>query len=83
MNQSSRIAKGSVVQLSPEDCGNPMFGGCFLLVDEVRTWGVIGFVQALGENGCRGGQAWYRAKWEEFEYCGEAQWVPAENPEAA
>lgn len=63
-----------VVQLSI-DVGNPMFACCMLTVTEVKPWGVQGYVQALGENGNPGGQAYYRAKWDEIELVGHAVWV--------
>ena len=67
---------GAIVQLSPEECGNPLFGGCLMIVDEVKSWGVQGYVQALGENEQMGGQAYYRAKWEEMAPTGGmAVWV--------
>lgn len=67
---------GDVVQLDPENCRNKMFGGCFMVVTEVKAWGAQGYVQALGENGERGGQAYYRAKTEEMsEPLGHAEWM--------
>jgi hypothetical protein len=44
-----------------------MFAGCLMVVTEKRDWGLMGYVQALGENGEPGGQAYYRARWEEIE----------------
>jgi len=63
-----------VVQLNPITCRNPMFAGCFLIVTEVKTWGVQGYVQALGEDDKPGGQAYYRAKFDEFIKIGIAVW---------
>lgn len=68
------LKPGDVVQLSP-DVGNPMFACCFLTVTEPRSWGAQGYVQMTGENGQSGPQAYYRAKWEEMEYVGRAEWV--------
>jgi hypothetical protein len=67
---------GDVVQLNPETCGNPAFAGCFMCVTEPKEWGAQGYVQALGETREKlGGQAYYRAKWEEMEFVGKAVWV--------
>lgn len=66
---------GQVVQLNPETVQNPMFAGCFMTVTEPKPWGAQGYIQALGENGQPGGQAYYRAKWEEMEVAGTAVWV--------
>lgn len=65
---------GDVVQIAPE-CSNPMFGCCFLTVTEIKSWGVQGYVQGLGEDGKIGGQAYMRLKWEEFEYAGKSVWT--------
>lgn len=71
------IAKGDIVQLNPETTRNRMFAGCLMVVTEPKNFGAQGFVQALGENGEPGGQAYYRARWEELEQTGgKAQWVP-------
>ena len=64
------LRAGEIVQLNPETCGNPMFAGCFMTVTEPKSWGAQGYVQALGEDGKPGGQAYYRAKWEEINLTG-------------
>ena len=66
---------GDVVQLSPEEVGNEMFAGCMMVITEPKPWGAQGYVSALGQDGQPGGQAYYRAKWEEMEYVGIAWWV--------
>lgn len=70
----SFVQVGDVVQLSPT-VGNPMFACCMMTVTEPKEWGAQGYVQALGEKGGPGGQAYYRAKWEEMELVGKAVWV--------
>lgn len=68
------LASGDVVQLGPE-VGNRAFAYSFMTVTELHLWGVQGYVQVLGtrEDG-PGGQAYYRAKWGEFERIGKAEW---------
>lgn len=73
--EKRELKVGDIVQLDPEKCGNPMFGGCMMVVSEPKSFGAQGYVQALGENGKMGGQAYYRAKFEEMEYVGLAYWV--------
>jgi hypothetical protein len=65
---------GDIVQLVPGKTGNPMFEGCLMIVTELKSWGVMGYVQALGQDGKPGGQAYYRARFEEVEWCGKATW---------
>lgn len=65
------LLKGDVVQLSP-DAKNQMFAGCMMTVTEQKAFGAQGYVQALGKDGKIGGQAYYRATWEEMEFVGRA-----------
>jgi len=75
MTPKTHLEVGMLVQLSPETVGNPMFTGCIMVVTEPKAWGAQGYVQALGEDGKPGGQAYYRARWEEMELVGNAEWV--------
>ena len=73
--EPTELQPGDVVQLNPETVGNPAFAGCMLVVSEAKAFGCQGYVQALGHTReCRGGQAYYRAKWAEMEYVGHAVW---------
>lgn len=64
------LSAGEIVQLNPETCANPMFAGCMMTVTEPKTWGAQGYVQMGGTDGKPGGQAYYRAEWEEIERTG-------------
>lgn len=67
---------GEILQLNPETVQNPLFAACLLVVSESKSWGVQGYVQALGADGKAGGQAYYRATWVELEETGgSAPWV--------
>lgn len=52
-----------------------MFAACMMTVSEVGPWGAQGYVQALGQNGKPGGQAYYRARFDEMELVGIAPWI--------
>jgi hypothetical protein len=69
------LRDGTLVQLNPFTTRNPMFAGCIMVVTEPRSWGAQGYVQALGENGKPGGQAYYRAHWNEMKIVGYAEWI--------
>jgi len=75
--QQQKLKTGQLVQLNPETVGNKMFAACIMVVTEPKAWGAQGYVQALGEDGEHGGQAYYRAKWEEMELVGDAEWIYA------
>ena len=65
---------GQVVQLNPETVKNRMFAACMMVVTEPKSWGAQGYVQAFGADGKPGGQAYYRATFEEMELVGFAEW---------
>ena len=68
--QERTLNVGEIVQLSPFDCRNKMFGGCYMTITEPKSFGAMGFIQALGQDGEIGGHAYYRARWEEMEETG-------------
>lgn len=71
-----RIVLGSVVQIRPDgDHGG--FSGQFLVVSEMKSWGVQGYIQCFHETDLKqmGGQAYYRVKFEDIAYIGTAEWV--------
>jgi hypothetical protein len=63
---SAALQVGDVVQLIPGKTRNPMFAACFMTVTEPKSFGAQGYVQGLGENELPGGQAYYRATWDEM-----------------
>ena len=67
MNPVDEMDEGTIVQLNPHTTHNRMFAGCLMIVTELKPWGAQGYVQALGKDGKPGGQAYYRAIWEEME----------------
>ena len=79
MDANVILRVGDLVQLDPETCRNQMFGGCIMVVTEPKGWGAQGYVQSLGENGQQGGQAYYRALWEEMERVGVAMWLISDH----
>jgi len=55
--------------------------GAFLLVEEVKAWGVQGFVHHV-ETRAKSGRIYLRIKWEHLEYIGTANLVPGDfDPE--
>lgn len=77
---------GEIVQLSPETCRNRMLAGCMMTVTEPKSFGAQGYVQVCGSGGEPGGQAYYRANWEEMEPTGGqspfvVNWLTAEKPD--
>lgn len=62
---------GDIVQINPE---KEMFGACMVVVTEVKSWGIQGYVQSAGVEG----QQYVRVKFEDFEPTGgKAIWVVA------
>lgn len=71
---NNEINQYDIVRLDPQNTRNPMFSACLMIVTEVKSWGVQGYVQSLGSDGNPGGQAYYRANWDEFVKVGHAEW---------
>lgn len=61
--------KNDVIQIDPAH--DEMFGGCFMIVTEPKSWGAQGYCQAPGESG----QAFYRLKFENGVRIGSAEWI--------
>ena len=74
---------GEIVQLVPGVTRNEAFSGCLMVVTEPKAFGAQGYVQALGARDAPGGQAYYRANWDEMEPTGGmAPWVIARSEES-
>lgn len=73
--KDNKISAGDVVQINPDH--DLHFGGCFMVVTEVRNWGLIGYVKPPGTSGL----AYYRVPFinrtvvpPSFTYIGRADW---------
>ena len=63
------IEVGDIVQVDPS---KDVFGGTMVVVTEVKSWGIQGYVQNAGVEG----QAYIRLPFEDFEKTGgKAVWV--------
>lgn len=74
-----RIEVGSVVQIN-DRISRVGWVGAFLIVTEVREWGVMGFVPMVANLDEPAGRAYLRPKWEQVEYIGEALFAPEGEP---
>lgn len=61
-----------VVQLN-EKTSNPDFTGCFMIVDEFKSWGVQGYIQIPGQ-----GVAYYRAENGTYDIIGDTSFYLSE-----
>jgi len=66
------IKVGDVMQIDPAH--DEVFGGCLLIVTEVKSWGVQGYVDIPAPKDERG-LAFYRCKYENCALVGPAMWV--------
>jgi hypothetical protein len=63
------IEINDIVQVNPS---KDVFGGCMVVVTEVKSWGVQGYVQSAGVDG----QQYIRLPFEDIEQTnGKAIWV--------
>lgn len=76
---------GDIVQINPEK--DNMFGGCFMFVEEVGTWGVQGYVsipsrtmeKSTKQVKNRVSMAYVRKEWEDIEWVGQSVWRKADE----
>jgi len=66
------LAKGCVVQIDPEY--HKMFGGCLMVVTEVKSWGAMGYVMV--PQGTATARAYLRVPMDKMVYIGKAAWFP-------
>lgn len=78
-----KCERGDIVQINPTHPEvNVAFGACMMVVEEVREWGVQGYVQSLGDRSAVGGVAYYRARWDQIEPTGgKAVWMTTDASE--
>lgn len=63
------VKVGDIVQVTPD---KEMFGACMVVVTELKSWGIQGYVQSAGVAG----QQYIRLKADEYEYTGgRAIWM--------
>ena len=70
---------GDVFQIN-ETHGRAGWVGAFVLVTEVKTWGIQGFVPVI-ETHHEQRRAFIRLKWSEIDFIGAAKLVPQEEKE--
>jgi hypothetical protein len=64
------MRKGCIFQINPKKANNLAFAGCLIVLDEVKPWGIAGFIPGVGTREMPGGLYPYRATWEEIEPTG-------------
>jgi hypothetical protein len=57
------IEVGDIVQVDPS---KDVFGGCLVVVTEVKSWGIQGYVQSAGVEG----QQYIRLEFQDYEATG-------------
>jgi len=66
------VSVGDIVQVDPSDPSKEMFGGCMVVVTEVKSWGIQGYVQSAGVTG----QQYIRLEFNDFAPTGgKAVWI--------
>jgi len=69
--RDDRIAVGCVVQIIDVPDTHRGWLGAFVIVTEIKSWGVQGFVHVLDTHHTAG-QAFTRLKWDRLAYIGDA-----------
>lgn len=72
--EKCELKRGMVVQLNPETVKNKSFAAHFMVISEPKDFGAQGYMHGFGTREATGGQAYYRAGWDEMELVGIAVW---------
>jgi hypothetical protein len=72
---TDNVVVGDVVQINPDT--DEVFGGCFLIVEEVNAWGFQGYTEIPGKD--RGDIFHYRVNREDCSRVGPAFWTLTED----
>ena len=70
----SEIKVGDVVQIDPTH--DPVFGACFLVVTELKSFGVMGYVMVPVHPAA--GEAYYRVAFDKIHRIGCGEWLNAD-----
>lgn len=70
---------GDVFQINEKHSGHRTgWIGCFVLAEQVKSWGIKGFV-AWPENHFKQSKAHIRLEWHEIDFIGHATMVPEDG----
>jgi len=78
-SEAASFEKGDVVQLNPDF--HPVFGSCFMVVTEPRSWGAMGYVMVPQQGGA--GRAYVRVPTAAMAKVGKAEWMPFDEVDEA
>lgn len=76
-DEGKALQKGRVMQIASMPPTHQGWVGAFLLVTEVKSWGVQGFVHLIESHG-EAKFAYTRLEWDRIDYIGEATMIPQE-----
>lgn len=79
-DQGRFVHVGDVLQIN-EHASDPCYVGCLLIVSEIKSWGVQGFIPVPSRTGVPAANVWLRPKWEALERIGAAVLTPAPSGE--
>lgn len=74
--QPGQLFVGDVVQIAPEH--GLMWGGCFVFVEEPKSWGCQGFIATPKAQEQPPARIYVRLRWEHMELIGRAVFVPSD-----
>jgi hypothetical protein len=69
--QSRQLVPGDIVQINPDH--DERFGASLMIITEPKPWGAQG---AIASYNMKDGIVYYRCKFENMEYVGNAEWIP-------
>jgi hypothetical protein len=73
-HEGRKFSRGDVFQIN-ERHKRQGWIGAFVLADEIKAWGIVGFVHHVEEHE-KAAQAWIRLSFDEIDFVGPAPLVP-------
>ena len=80
--EKRELKVGNIVQINPT-VHKGFFPGCFMVVTEPKAFGAQGYIATPRSRDEPPAMAYYRAKWDEMELVGHAEWIAGSHGEEA
>lgn len=80
--EKRELKRGDIVQVNPESQlgeKNGFFAACLVVVDEIKGFGIQGFVMVPDTRGALPKRAFCRFNWADIELVGHCEWTPKDE----
>lgn len=82
VRSKKEVKPGDIVQIDPQSqLGDKdgFFAACYVIVEEVKGFGIQGYVLVPSKRGQNPDRVYGRFNWEDFEFVGHSEWVAKDD----